>query len=77
MKHPKTRRFLHPHGHCSHILNHLKAGKVLTTRLAVDKWECYRLAARILELRGRGHRIHSTRVRLGAKTWAVYAMDLP
>jgi DNA phosphorothioation-dependent restriction protein DptG len=76
VKHPKTRRFLQPHGQCSHILNHLKAGKVLTTRLAVDKWECYRLSERIRELKARGHRIHSTRVQLGKKYWACYAMDL-
>jgi len=74
---PKTRRFLQPHGQCSQILAYLKGGKVITTRLAVDKWECYRLSERIRELKARGHRIHSTMVKLPSKKRvAVYAMDL-
>jgi hypothetical protein len=39
------------------ILNHLKRGKPLTPRQAIEKFDCYRLAARIRDLRGRGHDI--------------------
>ncbi len=74
---PKTRRFLKSDGHCALILAHLKSGKVLTTAQAVDKFDCYRLSQRIIELKNRGHSIHSTMVRLpGKKRVAVYAMDL-
>jgi hypothetical protein len=74
---PKARRFLRHGSQCSAILVHLKAGRVLTTAQAVDKFDCYRLSQRIIELKNRGHVIHSTMVRLPSKKRvAVYAMDL-
>jgi len=74
---PIRRRFLRPHSQCSALLAYLKSGKVVTTRLAVERWECYRLSERVRELKARGHRIHSTMVRLpSGKRCACYAMDL-
>ncbi len=76
-KRPVQRRFLKSGGQCHSILAYLKAGHVVTTALAVKKWDCYRLSERIRELKARGHRIHSTIVRLPSrKRVAVYAMDL-
>jgi hypothetical protein len=74
---PKTRRFLRHGSQCSEILKHLKAGRVLTTWIAFERFGCCRASERIRELRARGHRIHSTMVRQGSKRLAVYVMDLP
>ena len=47
------------------ILAHLKAGKTLTPREALIEHECFRLAARIHDLRGRGWPIETTMLDLG------------
>lgn len=39
------------------ILNHLRAHGCITAAEAVSKFKCYRLAARIIELRSEGHNI--------------------
>ena len=41
------------------ILKHLKTGKDLTPAEALHGFGCYRLAARIGELRAAGHNIHT------------------
>lgn len=41
------------------ILNHLRAHGCITAADAVSKFKCYRLAARISELRAEGHNIIS------------------
>ena len=52
------------------ILNHLKAGKTLTPLEALDRFGCFRLAARIIELRRDGYNI----VTEGKDRWAVYRL---
>ena len=52
----------------------LKAGKSITPMLALKKWGCFRLAARIAELRAAGMNIITINVRVSdghhvAKYW--------
>ena len=58
--------------HASLILARLKSGKSITAAFAVSRYGCYRLAARVLDLRQRGHAIRSTLVRRDHKSWARY-----
>ena len=44
------------------ILSHLKAGRPITAGTALGKFGCFRLAARIYDLKQMGHEIASTRV---------------
>ena len=39
------------------ILAHLKAGKTISAKVAAQKYGCYRLGARIMELRDAGYKI--------------------
>jgi hypothetical protein len=74
---PKTRRFLRHGSQCSEILKHLKAGRVLTTWIAFERFKITRLSERVRELQARGHNIHSTMAKLkDGKRWAIYALDL-
>lgn len=45
------------------ILKHLQAGGTITPLLALDKFGCMRLGARILDLKRQGHPISSTTVK--------------
>jgi len=56
------------------IRNHLQAGKTLTSIQALDKFGCWRLAARIGELRQRGMEIHTIIIERGNKSYAKYKM---
>jgi hypothetical protein len=54
------------------ILAHLKTGKTLTPIQALNKWGCFRLAARIHNLKSMGYRIVST-TKTNPKTKKKYA----
>ena len=54
------------------ILGHLKAGNRLTSLEAVRKFGTLRLAARIFDLRGKGHCIESMMVDRKGKIVAEY-----
>lgn len=43
---------------CDHILKHLKTGRGITPLAALERWGCFRLAARIAELKRQGHTIN-------------------
>lgn len=47
---------------CASILSWLRAGKPLTPLIALDQFGCFRLAARINNLRDAGHTISSTMI---------------
>lgn len=57
---------------CAHILAALKLGREISPLDALSEFGCFRLAARVYDLRKDGHRVvtiwHST----GTKRWAVY-----
>jgi len=46
----------------SDILQHLKDGRLLTQKEAINEYGAYRLASIIHSLRNQGHRIESTRL---------------
>ena len=54
------------------ILTYLKSGKPLTPITALNKFGCFRLAARIADLRKDGHTIFTETVTKGKKTFASY-----
>jgi hypothetical protein len=56
------------------ILNHLQAGKALTPIQALNYFSCFRLAARIHDLRCKGYDIVSTRVKRGEAEVAMYTL---
>jgi len=53
------------------ILNHLKQGNKITPIDALKKFGCFRLAARINDLKKEGHRI----VNVGSKKYAEYEIE--
>tara|TARA_R110000796_G_scaffold1456_1_gene5822 strand:+ start:2730 stop:2924 length:195 start_codon:yes stop_codon:yes gene_type:complete len=57
------------------ILAYLKKGYSLSALEALQKFGCFRLAARIYELRNSGYRIEAERVGEGATTWAEYRLN--
>ena len=58
------------------ILNYLKKGYSLSPLEALNKFGCFRLAARIYDLRCAGHEIEVERVGEGATAWAEYRLKL-
>lgn len=57
------------------ILAYLKRGKSLTAIQALDKFECFRLAARINDLKHEGHNIKSIMVSKDGKRFAKYLLS--
>ena len=55
------------------ILNHLSSGKSVTALSALEKWGCFRLAARIYDLR-KAVQIESVRRQRGSKAWVEYRL---
>jgi hypothetical protein len=60
---------------CTSILRYLETGRSVSPLMALDRWGCLRLAARIRELKNRGHRIERHMVRYGKKSYAAYLLD--
>ena len=56
------------------ILEHLKSGKKINPLLALKKFGCFRLSARILDLRQQGNAIITTNVTRKGKTFAEYSL---
>jgi hypothetical protein len=54
------------------ILAHLERGHTITPVEALNKYGSFRLAARIAELREKGHPVQSAIVRRGDKRFARY-----
>jgi len=59
------------------ILRHLQSGKTITPLEALNLYGCFRLGARIWELRDEGYRIRSENVKQGKKTFASYRLIVP
>ena len=59
------------------ILRHLQSGKTITPLEALNLYRCYRLSARIRELRDEGYEIKSENVKQGKKTFASYKLIVP
>ena len=59
------------------ILHHLQERGSITPMQALNDYGCFRLAARINDLRNAGHVIHTEHVLNSGRTYARYWMDLP
>lgn len=57
------------------ILNYLLKGKKLTPIDALEKFGCFRLSARILDLRKEGYEIITENITKQGKTFAQYSME--
>jgi hypothetical protein len=57
------------------ILIYLKTGKSLTPLDALKKFGCFRLAARISDLRSQGHTIWTNYITKDNKTFAAYKLS--
>lgn len=57
------------------ILGYLSKGKGLTPIEALNKFSCFRLAARIADLRSQGHTIWTTNITKDGKTFASYSLS--
>ena len=58
------------------ILSYLQQGKKLTPITALNKFNCFRLSARILDLRKEGHNITTENVTRKGKTFAEYLLEV-
>ena len=54
------------------ILEYLKTGKSITPLDALNKFGCFRLGARIWDLRKKGHHIEEMDTKLNGKRFARY-----
>jgi len=54
------------------ILKHLKQGLSITPKFALFNFGCFRLAARIKDLRNQGHAIKTVMIEQGDKKFAKY-----
>ena len=62
---------------CAQVLNHLQSGKKLTQIEALYKFECFRLPARIDQLRQEGHDIKTNMIKLASgKRIAEYSIEI-
>lgn len=62
------------HTQASRIIGYLATGKPLNPLLALRRFGCFRLAARISELREEGHKIKTEHVSRRGKTFAEYRL---
>lgn len=60
---------------CEQILAHIRMFGSITPQEALDEYGCFRLAARISDLRKRGHAIKTETIRNGRKSWASYRLE--
>jgi hypothetical protein len=59
----------------SAILAHLKAGKQITPIDALNLYGCFRLGARIHNLKRNGYPIQTTMIEAGEKRFASYKLE--
>ena len=59
---------------CAAILAHLQSGQAITTKIAMQICDCERLAARIKDLRSKGHNILTTIIYKGRVKYASYSL---
>lgn len=57
------------------ILTWLQSGRPLTPLESLERFGCFRLGARIYDLRKRGHEIHAEMVEFRGKRFAKYSME--
>ena len=60
---------------CETLLNYLQTGRSISSLVALDKFGVFRLAARVHQLKQRGHRIETRFIKVGEKRFAAYMLD--
>lgn len=60
---------------CNSILAYLQKGNKITPIEALNKFDCFRLSARIAELRKDGYAIKTEIIRKGNKRFAEYSIE--
>ena len=56
------------------IISHMQSHKSIDPITALKKYGCFRLAARVNDLRNNGHNIKTHKVQKDNKTFAVYEL---
>lgn len=56
------------------ILKYLQTHEGISNRIAVEQFQCYRLSARIFDLREQGHDIISEQITVKNSTFAFYKL---
>lgn len=56
------------------ILKHLQAGLTITPLEALKRYQCFRLSARIHDLKAKGHDIRTDIILDGRKKYAIYKL---
>lgn len=67
----RTRKFTQT----EEIVNALEAGEAITALDALKRWGCFRLAARIGELRQQGYNIVTNKINRDGKNYAEYRLN--
>jgi len=57
------------------IRQHLEEGRAITAMMALSMFDCFRLAARIADLRNQGLDIITRKITRNGKTFASYSID--
>ena len=57
------------------ILQHMRIHKAIDPITALKKYSCFRLAARINDLRNEGYNVKTHKARKENKTFAVYTLE--
>ena len=60
---------------CRAILGHMRLHGSITPREAIRKYNCFRLGARIYELKKKGHSIKSEKQIEDGKTFSKYSLN--
>lgn len=58
------------------IINWLEQGKSITPIEALNEFGCFRLAARIGDIRKLGYEVKTEMVSVGGKSWASYDINV-
>ena len=61
--------------HSYEVITRLKAGRTLTAIEALREFGCFRLAARVCDLRDAGWKIETREIKKGGKRYAEYYID--
>ena len=59
------------------IIDHLKTGQAITPLDALNMYGCFRLGARIFDLKERGYPIEKTMIHNNGKKYASYKLVIP
>jgi hypothetical protein len=57
------------------ILNYLQSGKAITPIDALNMFGCFRLGARVYDLKQKGHSIKTEIIRKDGKNYASYSLE--